>query len=109
MANKEHIVYVYTFNGDYAQYFGRTTEDRLEERKDEHRNKKGENAVLQHRLRNEWRYPFGFGIVSWHETQDQAIAEEDRAIELAPKVINNTGAPNSIYEEELEKIKKGLA
>lgn len=108
MANKEHIVYSYTFSKDGAQYFGHTTKDRLEDRKKEHRDGDEENEVLQHRLQEGYKYSFD-DRVSEHETKDQAKAEEDREIASAPKVINNTGAPNSIYEEELEKIKKGLA
>lgn len=109
MSDKEHIVYSYTFSKDDAQYFGYTTKDRLEDRKKEHLNGEGENEVLQHRLRRPKDYPCDFGIVSEHETEDQARAEEGREIASAPKVINKTGASNSIYEEELEKIKKGLA
>ena len=109
MANKNHIVYAYIFHKDNALYIGYTAIGRLEKRKDEHLNGEGENKVLQHRLRRPKDYPCDFGIVSEHDTEDEARAEERRKIASAPKVINNTGAPNSIYEEEREKIKKGLA
>ena len=104
--SKEHIVYAYRFK-DGAQYFGHTTNGRLEERQDEHRNRKGENKALQQRLQKE-KKP-AFKTVSEHETEKQARAAESRAIKKAPKVNNKRGtkeAGNSIYDEKPQKIEK---
>ena len=106
MAKKKHVVYSRKFAKDKAEYIGRTTKDRLEERTDEHSDE-GENKVLQHRLQKEEKN--SIKTLSEHDTKAQAEKAEQKAIESAPKVINKRGtkdAENSIYDKELKKIEK---